>query len=259
MRFSINVPFGLRDWRVFFDILYPEYYYGVESPADYLNRKELPRLLRKNNHVVTNVVEIMDTSMMWNAALQDDFVRDDLFEHINAFIKNKNINISSFMLDLGFIPNSKNIEDDKLKLIFLKKFAFSLYKTGRFACIPVNVNSEFKLEEYSEYYFDIIQRSMFHLFKLCLNISPHDLKSSILPQDIYDKFIFDVKNIRIIYEPDTGNYLTEKLFLFWLEPLVKMNYSGEIIIVPKTKIDFIYENEIKKITTIIEKVRIKLL
>ena len=42
MKFSINIPYGLKEWQVYFDILYPEYFYGVELPADFLNFGKLP-------------------------------------------------------------------------------------------------------------------------------------------------------------------------------------------------------------------------
>ena len=58
----------------------------------------------------------------------------------------------------------------------------------------------------------------------------------------------NIKNIRFIYEPETGNYLSEKLLMYWLRPLKKLNYNGDIIIVPKTQNDFIFEAEIKKLT-----------
>ena len=254
MKFSINIPYGLKDWKVFFDILYPEYFHGVELPADYLNETGLESFLNKNNQSVTNVIEIMEPSLLRNAALQEDTVKYDLFEHVNSVLSGGyNFKLENFVLDLGFMPFNGNKKEDLLRLIFLKKFTFALYKYNRFASIPVNINSDFKLDEYSEYYFEIIQRSMFHLFKLSLNIFPHDLKGSIQPGEIYDKFIFDINNIRIVYEPDIGNYLTEKLFLFWLKPLAEYNYDGNIIFVPKTKNDFIYESEIKKISTIMEK------
>jgi hypothetical protein len=260
MNFSINIPYGMKEWKVFFDIFYPEYFYGIELPADYLNESDLPFLLKKNNQSVTNIVEIMNTSLVRNAALQDATVKNDIFEHVNSiFLKWYNFNVEGYMLDVGFMPFNKNKSEDVFRINFLKKYVYALYKNKRIVSIPVNVNSDFKLEEYSEYYFNVIQKGMFHLFKLCLNIFPHDLKSSILPKDVYDKFIFDVRNIRIIYEPDTGNYLTEKLFLFWLQPLVKYNYTGNVIIVPKTNNDFIYENEVKKVSTIIEKLKSKLL
>jgi hypothetical protein len=260
MKFSINIPYELKDWRVFFDIFYPEYFYGIELPSDYLNENDLQFQLKKNNQIVTNIVELMEPSLLRNAALQDAVVKNDLFEHVNSlFLKKYNYKIEGYMLDLGFMPFNKSKSEDILRIKFLKKYAYALHKHNRIISIPINLNSDFKLEEYSEYYFDIIQKGMFHLFKLCLNIFPHDLKSTVLPKDIYDKFIFDVDNIRIVYEPDTGNYLTEKLFSFWLQPLVKYNYTGNVIIVPRTKNDFVYENEVKKVSTIIEKLKSKLL
>jgi hypothetical protein len=254
MKFSINIPFGLQEWTIFFDIFYHEYFSGVELPVDYLDTPNLPALLKKNNQSVTNVVDIMEPSLLRNAALQDDIVKTDLFEHVNSvFLKKYNFSVENYTFDIGFIPLCKNKNEDNSRIKFLKKYAYALYKFGRTVSIPVNVNSDFKIGAYSEYYFDVIQQSMFNLFKLCLNIFPHDLKKTIPPNDIYNRFIFDINNIRIVYEPDTGNYLTEKLFLFWLEPLIKYNYTGNIIIVPKTRNSFVYENEVKKLSTIIEK------
>ena len=260
MKFSINIPYGLKDWKIFFNIFYPEYFYGVELPADYLNEFDLYQSLKINNQKIVNVVEVTEQSLLKNAALQETAVKNEIFEYVNSlFSKKYNFSIEGYMLDLGFAPHNKDKREDVLRINFLKKYIYALYTAKRVVSIPVNVNSDFVFDKYSEYYFKIIQKSMFHLFKLCLNIFPHDLKSSILPKDIYDKFIFDVENIRIVYEPDTGNYLTEKLFSFWLKPLAQYNYSGNIIIVPKTQNETIYENEIKKISTIIEKLSPKLL
>ncbi|MCF7790973.1 MAG: hypothetical protein K9L78_01095 [Victivallales bacterium] len=259
MNFSISIPHGLKDWQAYLDILYPEYFHGIEIPGEYLATTVLQRYLKKTSQKIVNVIDLTEPSILRNAAFQEEKVRNSLFELINKIITFDKVNSpENFLIDFGFCPQSNNKKEETQRQIFLKKFAYSLYKKNCTISIPVNINADFSLEKYAGYYFRIIQDSMFHLFKLSLNISPHDLKKTVKPTNIYEKFIFDIKNIRILYEPDTGNYLTEKLLLFWLEPLLKASFRGDIIITPKTLNNNVYEAEVKKITTIITSITPKL-
>ena len=92
---------------------------------------------------------------------------------------------------------------------------------------------------------------MFNGFKICLNIFPHEVKKSS-PDKIYQWYDFDLKIVRIIYEPETGNYLTEKLLKHWIEPLDKIDFTGDIIFHPITDILPLFENEIINLSKIID-------
>ena len=260
MNFSISIPYGLENWQAFFDIFYNEYFCGVELPADYLSEKKLKLLLNKNGQRVTNVVDILDSSLLRNVALQEKSVKNKIFGHINdLLIKDYGFKIDNFLIDLGFSVNNQKTEDDSLRTTFLKNFCFSLYHKEKFLCIPVNINSGFETDLWYKYYLGILDNAMFNYFKLSMNIFPHELKKNFSSLDVYKNLIFYVKNIRLIYEPDTGNYLSEKLLRYWIEPLLKYGFSGDIIIVPKTTNDFVYESEVKKISNNIEKLNRSLL
>ena len=253
-RFSISVMYDLKSWELVFDLLHDEYFQGVELPAHYLSSPKLPSLLEKSGMEVTNVVDLVQSSISRSVIQQNEKVQSDIFEYINTTIsKTYDFSFSCFLLDLGIDPTSSKENTLTPIIQFLKKFIYTLYSNNMTITLPARIPDTMSLAEQGKYMQKIICETMFNKYKVCLNLFPHEVKKKNKPETIYQWYDFDLRTVRIIYEPETGNYLTEKLLKYWLNPLYAMGFESDVIFCPKTNSFSVLENEIKSLSNFIDK------
>ena len=256
-RFSIGIMYGLKDWELVFDLLYDDYFEGIELPAYYLNSQKLPKLLEKSGIKVTNVVNLVQSSISRSIIEQNEKVKNDIFEYINKIIfKTYDFSFTCFMLDLGFDSTNCKKDDVTAKIQFLKQFVFTLHSNNITMTLPVRIPNSSSISEQGIYMQDVIRGTMFNRYRICLNLFPHEVKKKCKPESVYQWYDFDLKTVRIIYEPETGNYLTKKLLEYWLKPLNDIGFKGDVIFCPQTNSFSLLENEIKNLTDFIDKMKI---
>ena len=83
-----------------------------------------------------------------------------------------------------------------------------------------------------------------------------EIKKKSKPENVYQWYDLDLRTVRIIYEPETGNYLTGKLLEYWLKPLNDIDFKGDVIFCPKTSSFSLFENEIKNLIDFIDKMNL---
>jgi len=88
---------------------------------------------------------------------------------------------------------------------------------------------------------------MLNRFKICLNIFPHELKNEQLILNLISGLKYNIGVIRLIYEPATGNYITENFIRFCLETLKKQSLRCPIIFAPALNNVTLLDREIANI------------
>jgi hypothetical protein len=253
-RFSISITHGLKDWKLVFELLLDGYFKGIELPAYYLNNPKLPGLLKKSGMEITNVVDLVQPSISRSIIDQNEKVNNDIFEYIDSILaRTYDFSFSCFMLDVGFgqAESKKNAVISRIQ--FLKQFVFTLYSNNMTMTLPVRIPDTTLLSEQGKFMQEIIRGTMFNGYKICLNLFPHEVKKKSKPESVFQWYEFDLRTVRIIYEPETGNYLTENLLEYWLKPLNDIGFKGDIIFCPKTNNFSLLENEIKNLAGFIDK------
>ena len=251
-RFSISINDNLNDWELALDLLHDEYFEGIELPACYLNNPKLPNLLEKSNMQIMNVVDLVSSSISRTISDQSPKVQKNIFEHIDSIISKKyDFHFYNFTLDLGLDTQKENALLSKIN--FLKQFTHTLFSKNMTMTLPVRIPDTIPLNEYGKYILEIMRNTMFSGYKICLNLYPHKINKSDNPEDILHWYDFDLKTVRIIYEPETGNYITKKLLDHWIKPLDAIDFQGNVIFCPKTSNFVFFENEIRKLTGLIDK------
>ena len=253
-KYAIGITYGLVNWELAFEFLHDEYFEGIELPAYYLNNPKLPSLLEKSNIRIVNVVDLVQNSILRNITEQNPKLVKDIFEQIYLIITKKyNFSFDSFILNLGFDAANNKKETTISKVQFLKQFLHILYSNNMTISLPVRVPETVSLSKHGKYMMEIIHETMYKGYKICLNLFPHEVKKNYNPKDIFQWYEFDLKTVRIIYEPETGNYLTDKVLEYWINPLDAIGFKGNIIFCPKTKNFSLFENEIRSLTHFIDK------
>jgi hypothetical protein len=67
-----------------------------------------------------------------------------------------------------------------------------------------------------------------------LSVRPHEMKDAATPAEIMRPLRFDTAAVRLVYEPETGNHLTERAVAPWISWLDKSCFSGMLLFCPKT-------------------------
>ncbi len=254
-QYSISITYGLDNWELIFKILFEEYFSGIELPAYYLNSIKLPELINNSYLKITNIIDLVQNSISRGVIDQNDKVKSDIFEYINSTInKNYEFEFNCFTLDLGFSPDSPGKDTSKHKVNFLKRFMNTLYSKNMTMLLPVRIPDTPPINIQGVFIQEILHDVMFNKYKVCLNLYPHEVKRRYNPKSVLQWYDFDLKAVRIIYEPEIGNSLTEKLLKYWLEPLDNIRFKGDIIFCPKTTSFSLLESEIRKLTGFIDKI-----
>ena len=251
-KFSISIPNNLVDWHLTLENLnnLSDYFNGIEIPACNLGNQKLSEFLLQSSYNITNVTEIIPISVSRNIIEQNISIRENIFNHINSLLlKEYSFPVNNYTIDLG-LDNFNAAKSTYDKIHFLKQFSYSMYLNKLILTIPTRIPNSYSLGKHAKYMLDIITQTMVNGFKICLNIYPHE-STSDTPDKIFKWFDFDLNIVRIIYEPETGNYITKELLNYWFEPLDKIGFTGNIIFCPKTNILSLFEDEMIKLSKVI--------
>jgi hypothetical protein len=254
-KFGISIPNITSNFTDIFKIIDSRTFSGVELKGNIFKNKEIPNLLKLYRLEFLNLFNLVEPSILSNINEQPNNVRQELIKFIYSSIKDyKYFNIQNFSLDFGFSDIKHKKQSTLCKNNFLHQLYYPIYKSKKYICMPLTIPDN-NLKVNIKYLSNAIKELMLNNFRLCINIFPHELKKKIDPNTLFKDFIFDLQLLRIIYEPTTGNHLTESLLKFWLDPLIKLNFKGPIIICPNVNNLELLGEEIERIGAIIKKLK----
>ncbi|MCP4178017.1 MAG: hypothetical protein GY756_09640 [bacterium] len=254
-KFGISIPNFTTDFGNIIKTINSKCFSGIELRGNIFKNKELPGLLKLQRLELLNLFNLVEPSILSNIDSQPNNVKQELINFLYSSIKDyKEFNIQNFSLDFGINDlayKNKRTSDNN---VFLHQLYYPIYKSKKYICMPLTIPDN-NLNENKKCLTDTLKELMLDNFRICINIFPHEIKKKISPENLFKDFIFDLQLLRIIYEPATGNHLTESLLKFWLEPLIKINFKGPIIICPNIKSLELFEEEVNKIVFIIDKLK----
>lgn len=92
---------------------------------------------------------------------------------------------------------------------------------------------------------------MMNRFKICLNIYPHDIKKDDKFEDFIHDLSFRLELIRICYDANSGNYISDKLLKHWMEIFKRCDINCPIIFVPSVNSIEMLELEMNNIYSLL--------
>ena len=111
-------------------------------------------------------------------------------------------------------------------------------------CLPIRLPGN---AESIQAILGILKHLMLNRFKICLNIFPHELKNEQPILNVISGLKYNIGVVRLIYEPATGNYITENFIRFCLETLKKQSLRCPIIFAPTINNVTVLDREIANI------------
>jgi hypothetical protein len=179
---------------------------------------------------VANLTDILPKSVSREIPLQSKAIKVEFSELlIKTFGKIRPFGMSSLTIDFGLDDCREDATNYEQQVDFLKSLAPHLYRNEVKTRLPVRVPrvSEAPATRVP----DFIRDSMCGLFRVELNVHPHEILNSP-PLDHIAEFRFLMDSIAFVYEPEAGNFLVEKLLSPWFGALNDILFEGDIVFKP---------------------------
>jgi hypothetical protein len=152
-------------------------------------------------------------------------------------------------IDFGVESCFTNSERRRRLIKLISLLAADLLSNKITLLLPVRV--PFMMNTAAEDYLAFKRELLCPNVQFSLDIHPHEMAGrNIHLYELLHWLQFDLKCVKFIYEPETGNRLTEKLLQNWLEFFKKIRFRGFIFFRPVTMVPDVFEHEI----TLLEKI-----
>jgi hypothetical protein len=214
----------------------------IEGGA-WADKQDILTLISQKNFAIINSYGYINNNLLTNVTEQKSRLRDEIFDKLHYFITNP---LAPDHITLDFGLSYKNIEDELnfFKIKHLRNLYRSIYNENKNICLPVRLPGN---AESIPTILSTLKHLMLNSFKICLNIFPHELKNEQLILNSISGLKYNIGIIRLIYEPATGNYITENFIRFCLETLKKQSLRCPIVFAPVFSNVTILDREIANI------------
>ncbi len=241
--FAFSLPDNIADLSSLIGNIPVEDIPFFEIQGELADSQDILRVISQKNFTIINSYGYVDSNLLANVAEQKTRLRDEVFDKLHGLITNP---LAPEHITLDFGLTYKNIEDDLnlLKIKHLHNLYRSIYNENKKICLPVRLPGN---AESIQSILSVLRQLMLNRFKICLNIFPHELKNEQLILNLISGLKYNIGVIRLVYEPATGNYITEKFIRFCLEALKKQSLSCPIIFAPAFSDLTVLDREISNI------------
>lgn len=241
----------------------------IELPGGYLDARRERNSFDSTNDIfsafdenkrrfkVISVSDIATANIAGEMSEQSTKIQNDFVEKIRAAIVNlTELNITQCTLNISPENSFANPEKRKNKVKLLKKIGPLLIENGITVSLPVRIPAAIGID-FTQYP-AFLRETMCPNIKLALNIHPHEIKDKHEPLDQLKPFRFLMDSISFVYEPDSGNFLVEKLLKPWFEILEKFQFSKPVFFVPRTASIANLGREIARLSDLVKKYQAKM-
>lgn len=238
--FAFSIPENIADVESLIVNIPIEDIPFIEVQGD---KEDLLRFISQKKITIVNSYGYIDNSLLTNVIEQKGRLRDEVFDKLHCFITNP-LAPEYITLDFGLLHKDVEGELNFLKIKHLHNLYKSIYNENKKICLPIRVPGN---TESPQSILSVLRNLMLNKFRICLNIFPHELKNEEVILNLISGLQYNVGVIRLIYEPATGNYITESFVRFCLETLKKHSLRCPIIFAPTVNNVSLLDREVSNI------------
>lgn len=218
----------------------------IEIRGDLVDNQDILNLISQKNFTIANSYGYISNNLLTNVMEQKTRLRDEIFDKLHYFITNP-LAPEHITLDFGLAYEDIEDEHNFFKIKQLHNLYRSIHNENKKICLPIRLPGN---AESVQTILNTLKHLMLNKFKVCLNIFPHELKNERPVSDLISGLKYNIGVIRLIYEPATGNYITESFIKFCLETLKKQSLNCPIIFAPAISNIPLLDKEIANISTL---------
>jgi len=198
---------------------------GLELPDTILSSDAFDKAL-----TVANVTDIVPKTVSRGITLQTKAIKDEFATLLmESFDRIKLTEADSLTIDFGLDNRGKEDNNYEEKVLFLKSLAPHLYRNEMKIRLPARIPRS--SDTYKAILPEFIRDSLCGLFRMELNVHPHELLDTI-PMEHLAPYRFLMDSTSFAYEPEAGNFLVKKLLEPWFEALNELDFEGNIVFKP---------------------------
>jgi hypothetical protein len=159
--------------------------------------------------------------------------------------------IEGVVVDFGLEIAFSNPEFRMACMTLIRSFSSALYERKMTIFLPVRI--PFLDSEFPEFLLSFLRDLMCPGIKFSLNVYPHELIKGFSPEDLLKWFRFDIGVVRMIYEPEMGNRLVQKLVAPWVKYLEENTNFAKMTFCPRISDKDYFLEEMDKLKELITK------
>ncbi len=235
-----GISYGLLGTKSYDDSIFSN------IPKDFFSCFEISYddLEYNNLHGRMNIIGLMDKSLVQNISTQSTQLQFKFIDKLDDILSEVTKKYKSTSFTMEF-----NIDNVEKELLFIKKIYPLLEKYKIIMNMQLRV--PFLDNTDSLKYFNIIKKMMFPYIKYSLDIYIHNTLNKATPECL-QLLKNKISIVRFIYEPETGNYLTNELLAPWIDFFANLYNPPSIIFTPKSSSQHKLAKEIKSIQKIVK-------
>lgn len=209
-----------------------KFFEGLEIPGRALDNKLAMDSFRKKPLRFRHLSELMPPSVTRGISDQRNGIIKGFKEQFELSLEKLSfLGVEALIVDFGLETAFSNPEFRAACLKLIRSFSHTLYTRKIMLFLPVRV--PFLDPEFPEFLLSFVRDVMCPGIRFSVNIYPHELIKGFSPKDLLKWFRFDIGIVRMIYEPEMGNRLVEKLVLPWKDYLEENMNSAKMTFYPR--------------------------
>ena len=244
--FGLSIPGNIADMKSLITSIPVEDIPFIEVQGELDSNQDILSFISQKQFTIINSYGYIDSNLLTNVIEQKSRLRDEIFNKLHCFITNSQTP-ENITLDFGISYKTADDKYNSLKIKLLHNLYKSIYEWNKTICLPTRIPGS---EESIQVILCLLKHLMLNKFKICLNIFPHELKNEQLISSLISGLKYNIGIIRLVYEPTTGNYITENFIKFCFEILKKQGLKHPIIFAPAIDSLSLLDKEISNICTL---------
>jgi hypothetical protein len=229
-----------------------KFFGGLEISGRALENKLAMDSFRKKPLKYRHLVELMPPSVTRGISDQKSGIVKGFKEQFELSLEKLSfLGIEALVVDFGLETAFSNPEFRASCLALIKSFSHALHKRRMTLLLPVRI--PFSDPEYPEFLLSFSKDLMYPGVKFSINIYPHELIKGFSPEDLLRWFRFDIGVVRMIYEPEMGNRLVEKLVFPWIDYLSENMIFSKMTFCPRISDKDYFLEEMDKLKEMLSK------
>ncbi len=231
-KLGISYVHGPEDWEATLSHVNSSTFSVAEIPGEFIDIKNISDEFRTAGLEIINVKEPLPLPVARSIYGQDRKLVGKILKQLGILLKNiSKYPCSNVSIDFGIDLAVTNPDKRNSIIGFIKEMTPVLHRENMCLCIPTRI--PMAPPATPESYFMFLKDTMYGGVRFSADIHPHELQKTTDFEDLLKWYRFDMNIVRLIYEPEAGNLLVEKIIENWFGVFERLSYRGPVLFCPK--------------------------
>lgn len=232
-------------------------FHQIEIDCSQILNDDFAKFAEKTKLEIINVRNISDRNLVENLCIENEKIKNafifgllEKIAEIESVSIKTDIKISTFSFDFPVEKSYESAEFESNTIDLARRIATELYRQDKKLLINIRIPGATNIP--LAYYNSFILKVSLPNVSLNLAVNPHEIAEKIEPASLLSPFKFTAHKLDLLYEPETGNHITKKLFDAWLTGISAAGFAGTIVFSPYASSNEIFFDDIRKLSQLFQ-------